>query len=287
MSANVQAPPIRAPRVSLISSSDIIDIPGEKWERGIELYPLSGNDASGLWPVCPDPESEATKDARNSVGGQSFQPFAVYATDSCSTFGSGGINFTDRARDKLAVVESYWIERELWTGSLAVGNPSFETSPTITVTAAAEDPISAFAQIDGAVANDLHDGRGMLHMPTDLFSYLAQYTIFRREGNIWLSPLDNIVVPGRGYMHTGPEGEAGLWIFGHPGIIQITRGPVIDLPTREEVEKQMERPWNNIKALAERVVAFVVSNGVGDDEGDNVTGFYAAEVTEPFTPFGS
>lgn len=291
MSANVTAPPIRAPKVSLLSSSDLIDIAGDRWEAGFELYPLSGADASGLWPVCPDPESEATKDAQNRLGGQRFTPFAIYATDVCSTYGSGGVDFLARARAKLAVVESYWIEHELWEGTLGFQNPSFVNSPSVVLTTGPTDALMAFVELDAAVANDLHDGRGTIHVPTVVFSWLTQYSIFRREGNVWLSPLDNIVVPGRGYTGNGPEDaeatESSQWIFGHPGVVQIARGPIINLPTQEQIEKQMVRPTNDIKALAERVVGFIISNGVGTevDEEENelsVTGFYAAELDTSF-----
>lgn len=289
MSVNVMAPPIRAPRVSLLSSADVLTFQrddGERWFGGIELYPLSGTDASGLWPVCPGENSEATKDAGNRIGGQRFQPFAIYATDFCSTYGSGAVDFHQRARDKLAVVESYWIEHELWEGTLGLNNPSFVHSPSTVLTAGPTDALMAFVEMDSAVADDLHDGRGMIHMPTSIFSWLTQYSVFRREGNVWLSPLDNIVVPGRGYTGNGPEGSSesadAKWIFGHPGTIQIARSEVTVLPESDKLFKQMSRPINDIHALAERTVGFVVSNGIGDDDGAAVTGFYAAEVDTSF-----
>jgi hypothetical protein len=287
MSVNVQAPPIRAPRVSLLSSADIITIPGDQWWTGIELYPLSATDASGLWPVCPGVDSEATKDARNHVGGQRFQPFAVYATDACSTFGSGGINFTDRATDKLKVVESFWIERELDRDSMGDGNPSFKNSSEA-ITTGPTDALMAFALLDAEVANDLHDGRGMLHLPTVVFSWLTQYGIFRREGNVWLSPLDNIVVPGRGYTGAGPgedEPDAGsIWMYGHPGTIQIIRSEIMTIPGEGEIERQMQRSINHIVVVAERMVGYIVANGARVDDDANVTGFYAAQVDSSFVP---
>lgn len=286
MSVNAMAPAIRPPRVSLLSSAEVISPPrggrtddGNKWQGGIEIYPLSATDASGTWIICGSGQS---KDATNRIGGQSFQPFAIYATDNCSTFGSGSVDFGERARAKLAVVEPYWLERVLWENPDGLANPSFVGSPATTVTTGA-DPIGAFSQLDSAVADDLHDGRGMIHMTTRMFDLLVQYDVFRREGNVWFSPLDNIVVPGRGYTGNGPNPDGGAnenaatstveWMFGHPGIVQIIRGSVTTLG---EPDSEMDRAVNDIWVTAEKAVGFIVTNGLGDDEGAAVTGFYAA-----------
>lgn len=280
MSVNILAPSIRPPRVSILSSAEVITPPaGEKWMGGIELYPLSGADASGPWYLC---EVGQVKDATNRVGGQRFQPFAIYATDNCSTFGSGGVDFEARAKQKLSVAEPFWLERVIWENPDDLENPSFVNSPSTTV-ATATSPLAAFAALDSAVANDLHDGQGMIHMTTLMFDYIHELGVLRREGNVWFSPLDNIVVPGRGYTGNGPNPDGGAnandatatvqWMFGHPGIIQIIRGEVTTLGVPNS---EMNRAVNDIWVTAERPVAFIISNGIGDDDDANVTGFYAA-----------
>lgn len=284
MSVNALAPVIRPPRVSILSSAEVITPPRgtntdpDKWMGGIEVYPLSGADASGTLQVCASDE----KSAGNTVGGQVFQPFIVYATDSCSSFGSGGLDFKARAEAKLAIAEPWWIERVLWENPDGLSNPSFVGSPATTVVEGSS-PLGAFAALDSAVADDMHDGRGMIHMTTRMFDLIVEDAGLRREGNVWYSPLDNIVVPGRGYTGNGPNPDGGAnenaatgnveWMFGHPGVIQIIRGSVEVLGVPE---KEMNRATNDIWVVAEKTVAFIVTNGVGDDEGANVTGFYAA-----------
>lgn len=280
MSVNILAPSLRPPRVSILSSAEVITPPnGDRWMGGIELYPLSGVDASGTYPVCPI--GTQFKDVTNKIGAQEFQPWAIYATDNCSTFGSGDVDFKSRAEAKLAVVESYWIERVLWENPDGLANPSF-TGSTSVVVVSGVSPFMAFARLDSAVANDLHDGQGMIHVPTKLFGFIYELGVLRREGNVYFSPLDNIVVPGRGYTGNGPNPDGGAnanaatatvqWMFGHPGIIQIIRGPVSTLGADI---KEMNRAINDVWVTAERAVGFVVSNGI-DNAGNAATGFYAA-----------
>jgi hypothetical protein len=269
MSANFKAPGLVAPRVSILSSAEIVSTPGDRWWGTYEILPLSGNGSSGIFPICDEGEHTAPE----RLGAQTFTPFAVWAADECSTFGSGAMEFVDRAKQKLAVVEPWWIENYLWENPDAFVNPSFTASPS-TVVASGMDPLGAFANLDAAIAQDRHDGRGMIHMVPELFVLLQQYELFRREGNVWYSPLDNIVVPGRGYTGNGPNEDGGAneneatdtvtWMFGHPGIIRIRRSEIMYLPDDDGIAmlKEMDRYINDLKAVAERVVSFEIVNGI-------------------------
>lgn len=265
MSVNIATMSVRPPRVSLLSSSEILDIPGEKWFAGVEFMPLSSEGSSGvLVPCASDEKSAATRSESLTV-----KAYGIYATDECTSFGSGATDFIQRAKDKLAVVEPWWMERQLWEDTNVMSNPSFVGNTTTTTVASNKSALHAFSRLDSAVAQDTTDGRGMIHVPTIIWDLLPVNNLLRREGNVWYSPLDNIVVPGRGYTGNGPNPDGGAnanaatdslsWMFGHPGTIQIARGRVTTLPEADKLEAQMNRQTNDIRALAERVVIVIPS----------------------------
>lgn len=293
MSVNAPAPALRPPRVSILSSAEILDLSGDRWWGQIYTRVLSGDPTdtalgieSGdlfVLPICLDGE---TKEPFPRTGTRVHTPFVVYATDDCSTYGSETTDFIDRAKQKLAVNEAWSIERMLWDGAPGIDGFSF-VDTGITPLATGAHPLLGFALLDAAVAENRTDGRGMIHMTTKVFDLLQQYQLFRREGNIWLSPLDNIVVPGRGYSGNGPGGSAetgtASWMYGHPGVVGIARSEVLTFPeNEEEVVRQMDYRHNDIMVLAERVVAYVIQNNL--DDGD--TGVFAVSVN-PTSAVGS
>jgi hypothetical protein len=278
---NIQAPSLKPPRVSILSSADVITISGDRWWGGIEYKKLSGNPGQGIdsafdgddsfiLPICPVDSNNGAKQNWPRTLSDRVVPFAVYASEECSAFGIPAAELLDRAKQKLLVGEAWSIERELWFGT-ATTNFSFADAGSISLGTGLH-PLEGFSEVDSAVARDRGDGRGMVHLTTRTFDYLQQYGLFRREGNVWLSPHDNIVVPGRGY------GDADTpFIYGHPGIIQIVRSEVMTVPdTAEGLEATMNRRTNDLWVVAERVVSYVVPSALGTD-GDN--GVYSATVT--------
>lgn len=283
MTVDVQAPPLAAPRVSLISSAiqgnpPVVEGKSERWYGRLVIRNISAAGSSGVFPICP--ADEEIKDAQRRLAGAEFFPFVVYASDACSTFTGAK---RERAREKLAVAESFQLEREFWEGSLALGNPSLVGSNSTSL-GTDLDLKYGFSTIDAAIATSEHDGRGMIHITPKAFSLLVGFSQLRREGNVWLSPLDNYVVPGHGYTGNGPNPGGGAneneatgtthWIFGHPGLITVFRGPVIDDPPEGDDSSSIDRTTNDQVVIAERAVGYVLSNPLDDGE----IGFYAASV---------
>lgn len=289
---NIPAPSLRPPRVSILSSAEVIDIPGDKWWGGIEVLKLSGDPAAGTSdftgddiftvPICP--ADSTNKDSFPRLGSQRSGAFAIYATDDCSSYGTSATNFLDRAKQKLAVNEPWTIERVLWDGDSNNDNFSFVNSDLTPLTTSAH-PLRGFALLDATVARNRTDGRGMIHVTPEVFVLLQQYKLFRREGNVWFSPNDNIVVPGRGYSGNGPSGADATstvhFMFGHPGIIQIVRSDVLTFPQDEaSLATQMNRLTNDIWVVAERVVAYVIQNGLDDDDSSTDVFSVSVDLTE-------
>jgi hypothetical protein len=285
MSVNIQAPSLRAPRVSILSSAETRIIAGERWWGGITTRLLSGDPEQGVvnWdgdistfdendifvlPVCLSPGQEKELFPRSTA--KNHVPFVIYATDDCTIQGSQGEDFLDRARQKLTVNEPWAIERMIWDGNAAVtGNFSFVDSTLAPLTTGAH-PLAGFALLDSTVAENRHDGRGMIHMTTKVFDLLQQYNLFRREGNVWFSPNDNIVVPGRGYSGNGPsdaaESDTSSWMFGHPGLIEIVHSEIVTIPT--ELAEGVNISTNDRIVYAERVAAYIFQNDLEGDETD-------------------
>lgn len=258
-------PQLRPPRVSLLSAADIIPMDNERWSNGFELV-AEECEVVNVYAVCS--ASDADPKELNSFGNNiDYLPYVLYTGAKCSTF-SREEDFYDRAQRKLLTGESTALEEILWTGFL--GSVDLSTNPfladaptTITLTAtAAEDALAALEQR----LAETSASQGMIHLRPQVLGELLDHKIIRREGNVYLSPMDNIVVPGRGYPGTGPAGEpvgTTEWMYGHIGVVQVRRGPVIRLG-ENDMASQITRSTNDRVTIVERVehVALDTSCGV-------------------------
>jgi hypothetical protein len=250
-----EGPQIKRPRVSLLSSADLISMESERWSAGFDLI-TEGCEDTRVYAVCPE-EGADPKEFTAAGDTEPYQPYMLYATDHCSTWPAER-KFYDRAQRKLEVGESTALEEQLWTGEVAgtviSPNPNLQDS-AITLTNDVLLPHDALAVMDQAIG-DCSATQGMIHIRPMALPYLVQNGIVRSEGNVYLSPMDNIVVPGRGYPGTGPAGTAITtteWMYGHPGIVQIRRGPIIRL-SEGKLEEQVQRATNDRLVVVERVV---------------------------------
>ena len=265
----VAGPQQTPPRVSLISSAELVPVEGSKWEGGF-VADLDGHGGANVTPICDaDPLTLG-----DTGGAASFMPYALYATNKSSTYGDDASikEFYDKAQRKLLAGESSALEAILWSGyaGAAALNPyladgsgtysntgGFECPDTIDTTAiasSANNVVDALAVLEQTMG-EASAARGMVHIRPIAFHALVAADVVRREGNVWLSPLDNIVVPGRGYPGTGPAGQAvgaTEWMYGHPGIVQIRRSEIIRLG-ENDVASQYHRGWNDHEAVVQRV----------------------------------
>lgn len=266
----VAGPQQTPPRVSLISSAELVPVEGNRWEGGF-VADLDGHGGAEIFEVCPEEGDEFEFTAAGGVA--SYKPYVLYATDKASTYGTANVrNFYDKAQRKLLAGESAALESILWSGHggaietnpfLADGNGDYKNDAGVAacgaITQATEITSSvtaveqAFAILEHEMSN-LSSARGMIHIRPVAFHKLVELGVVRREGNVWLSPLDNIVVPGRGYPGTGPAGQAVSsteWMYGHPGIVQIRRGKILRLG-EEELASQIHRGWNDHQVVVQR-----------------------------------
>lgn len=264
-----EGPQLTPPTISLLTAADIIPMTGDRWDTGFDLInegtELGGSSTGGvtIYRVCHEPEELMY--AAGAGSNEAYVPYVLYASDKCSTWPAKR-EFYDRAQRKLLAGESFFLELQLWQGLhvidasltnpyLADGPGTYNTTATQTLPLTATSAKEAMAILEQKMG-DVSTTRGMIHIRPQVLFPLLEAQVVRRVGNVYLSPMDNIVVPGRGYPGTGPANEAvgaTEWMFGHPGIVQVRRGPVIRLG-EDDLASQVDRYVNDRQVFVQRVV---------------------------------
>lgn len=216
----VRARPAAAPRYGLLASlaGTLTDTP-DRWETGISWDPESCAaadvdvvdrcGAAALSVPVPADEREAV-------------PFGVWAGERCSPWDLGR-DWQGRALRQLAANRSAIVERELWTGALAQAagySNAFlaDAGDADVLTAGAVTPLEGLEILEDALGRLLAGGRGMIHATPSAVTAWANGGALRRDGNVVVTTLDTIVVPGSGYPGTGPGGTGpaagSVWAYG-------------------------------------------------------------------------
>lgn len=261
----VNPPALVAPRVSLLTSANVID--GDetsRWEGGYGYAPEGCGDAT-VALICPStPEARAATDNASIV---TFQPFSIWAADKCSTWSIRERDFYGRALRKLLAAESWYLENELMRDTLSLDNYPVLSNTTSTVTSGGVTPTKGLAAIEDGLASCSKGGRFMIHVRPGILTQLVADSTVRREGNVWLTATDNIVVPGRGYPGTGPSGQAvgaTEWIYA-TSMVTVLRSKISYTPSPEPEATQnnpqripksaVARSTNDVFVMVERTVS--------------------------------
>ncbi len=186
-------------------------------------------------------------------------PYGVGASDKCSTFGFETADYQGRAERMLRAVESYYIARELWLGTLGTNAHLADPISTIvTGSATPETLLNAIGTIEEAFYAHSPAARCMIHMTPGYLEALQTYSggaALRRGGNAYYTQMDSIVAVDKGYPGTGPAGQAAspasLWIYATP-VVQIRLGPIMVTPGT--LAEATNRTDNTVIYYAERPV---------------------------------
>lgn len=267
----VDAPADPAPGYGLVVAAPEITDGGSGWFGGITWYPLP---LEGGGPIHPNQVGGSTdgKDDLGDAAAVEYHPFAVWAGDDCSGLdvevtdvgeeGDGMETELDaRARALLARQESFWLERELWTGALArAQSPDW---PNAYLTRAAdlfEVPGSALpvdraiAEAEQAFAELSHGARPMIHMQPRV--EILGTSLWRLDPGqaVPRTALGSLVVAGSGYPGTAPgsaadadQGDATSWVY-LSRTVHLRRGTVHTIA-------DFEHRTNHVTSRAERMVA--------------------------------
>jgi len=265
--------PAAPPRVSLLTSARVVDDNSREWQNGFAVAPELCLPQDGpFWWECPDGGVDARSSTLLSPTGEKgiadnepiveYRPWMAQVGDRCSTFGWQARDFQGRARRALLASQSRIVETELLTGAIAqeAGFPNLylQGPQTVDLSPGGSSPlVYALAALQQAIAEG-QNGRGMIHATIPTVTLWLAASAIRRDGNLLVDALDNIVVPGAGYDGGGPGGTAPdptgetAWAYA-TGIVEVRQADVTILPG--SLDEALDRASNTIAWRAERTVA--------------------------------
>jgi len=240
----IDAPPLVPRALSLVTAGiDALrptDPTNGNWVKGFTYAPENAQQDGQVRDLCdtgtvdPNPWTNAPV--------VSYDPYAIIAADKCSSFGFVARDYVDRALRLLDYVTPNQLEQEFWTGALATfkGYPNrfladLNVVDVTPVTGTAVSRVRGIELLEQAMAGCGAGQQAYIHMQPQNAGQLGQFT--RRVGNLMLSPLDSIIVPGVGYPGTGPGGitaTAGTtWMYA-TGPVRIRLGDPMIFPDGRE-----------------------------------------------------
>lgn len=253
----VDAPQARPPKQGIVAAAPTIDDPSFRFGP-FAFLPERCADGGRLAIAC-----EGDTGTMALAGGRTEQAagegFLVYTGDSCSTIGARGVDLVDRAERHILVVQSFQIAAELWGGSLNLDAKSLADPDADTLSAAGGGgmtPLDALAAVDWGLGRATQGQQGMVHMTPQVLDHLVSVGPLRREGGLWLTPMDNVVVADAGYPGDGPNGEpagATQWIYGST-MVYLRLGAVDTVPDKES--EAVDRAVNDVEWWAWRPAAW-------------------------------
>lgn len=263
-------PELAPPTISLLTAANIVPDTG-RWELGFDLV-QEGPERFGAFvvPACPIPDNEDDDyEVPHAYGDgddlactvENYQPFVIYVAEEVSTFGAASSAQVERVKRKLLTAEPAILEEQLWLGTFSPTDPRLAGDATTNIADVTEVALTATSAWEALAVleqtvSEASATRGMYHARPKVIHELLRAQTIRRVGNVYLTPLDNIVVPGRGYPGTGPDAEAVEWMFGHPGIVEIRRGEI-------DVKERYDHYTNNKQVIASRVVHVALNSALG------------------------
>lgn len=246
----VDAPPLQAPANGLILASTTIDDNNDRWLDGTTWAPEIKGDAV-LRALCTDAVSPNPLPGTNTHGAASvYEPFEVWTQDTCSAIGLDADEYQARAERAIAAKAEKAVSGEFWTGALTPSN--FHLASAVadgSVTVLGGGPLArklAMATLVQGLA-DANVGRGFIHCSVALAELWADDGVLERDGNRLVTrAMRHVIVPGMGYLGTGPNGQAAgvtQWAYGTDWVT-IRRGPVIAAPGPDKLQEAVDVKTN-------------------------------------------
>lgn len=228
------------------------------WVGGFTIEP---DICGALDPTLVECFPDTTKGSLTNPVNPTYSPFLTYGFDRCSA-ADRHRDREGRARRNLLATESWQIEREFFDGVATKAKDDVDTpdNPFLTdgnatnVTVGSPNAVVALAQLEKRLLDCLHGQRGMIHAAGDLVTMWQNGGALRLEGNIILTVLDTIVVPGSGYSGNDPDGVAASagtsWAYGTP-LVYLRQGVVMN-PSENDPASSVDREQNTITLRVER-----------------------------------
>lgn len=242
----VPAPIAGPPRYGLLVAANVVN-DALRWEQGYTFSPEACT-GGGVYDPCSEAPGIDPEGRPAAVGNV---PFGIWDADRCSTM--GGDSADDRrarARRALEANQSQHVASEFWTGALATAaawgdNQRLAAGAGVPVASDGLNVTRSFAELTQALADQQGNRRGMIHCTPQTLDLAAAAMVVRREGNLWLTATDHIVVADAGYPGTGPEGQVradtDTWAFA-TGLVVVRLGEVVVLPDSDAEAVDLRSP---------------------------------------------
>jgi len=248
-------PQLTPPNVSLINAAIVVTEVDERWEMGFQYVPEACGTADVYNPCNPnDAVVHTTANASTAITGT---PYAISASDTCSTWGFQVREYEERAIRMLKAIESFKIARELWENQSGLGlNPWLAgtgTGAASTITTNAK-PKDVLGLLESSFYASSPAQRAMIHMSPRLLERLQHDSggaALRREGNNFYTWMDSIVAVDAGYRGVGPGGQGGEWAYVTP-VVVIREGPIRVTP--DTISEATIIRQNEVSYFADRIV---------------------------------
>lgn len=251
----VAALPATPPVYGLLIAADVQE-PAEdggdpRWQAGVEWNPEAG-DGGVATVTCHG--NTAALDVNSNAADQTADPFDVYSSDSCSTFGFDGRDYEGRARRALAAVQSFKIAREFQLGALrdadSLGNVALKDAMPVTPSPASV--ANAIAELEGAFGEVWFGQRGMLHVTLQTFALMKSLNLVVQAGQKWQTAQGTIVAADAGYT---VEDDGNVWAY-ISRLPQIALGALLITPGSfpEAQAQALDRRTNTMTIFAQRLV---------------------------------
>lgn len=262
----IKPTPLSKPKRGLLAAASVVENSALRFGRGLTWHPervanpALGTTAFSVRELDCTVSSISVEDG--PVNEESY-PFTLVVYDRCSAFDDADLSDKrdrlGRARRLLEATRSWLIAEEFWTGTAQVAAFG-STAPTWLGKTTGFESVSGggnvatnVALLDNVIADRLTNGQGMIHMTPKLQADAVAAQVLRREGSLWLSPNDNIVVADGGYVgNTEADAASVNWM--------IATGPVevhlseVRLPDEDATVEFFDNDVNDIIVWAQQDV---------------------------------
>lgn len=249
-SASATAPPITPPASGLVSLARQPDDGDDRWMAGYayrtELPSAARNRSQNTATIGANVVTDPGPEFVDTI------PIALTVQDDLSTFSFDVEDPEDRVTRILEAYTSKLLERELWTGEIAVAdglpNRVLATAGTTDITPGT--PPSPQTAV-GLLIDSLSDagmGDGMIHAGKSTGIRLPD--AWKNEDTY--ERYGFVVVSGAGYPGTGPAGTGTGWMFATE-IVNVRLGPIFVTPG--VLPESINRSDNTITYYAQRFAA--------------------------------
>lgn len=246
-------PRISPPRQSLVAIAGVTTETSDRFLAGLTWAPeplrTEGGGDLGTWKVDAANTAVSGASISQAATGDSF---GVWAAESHTAIGVNWEEVVDRVTRKLTTFESRSVEAQLWSDPLAI-NANLKMAGSGSVLAGAaggQTIVRGIGIADDKIAETW--GRGYVHMRPETFAGAVANQVVIKDGNLWTTPLGNVVIPGAGYSGLSPSGSGTVgddYIFVTP-IVEVHRSGITITPDR--MSEATNRSTNTIVVYAMR-----------------------------------